>query len=135
MLFSIRINEKLDLSKFCKQANYYIASMDEVIYNIYLPDFKIIAEIVAGACGNTEHLLTMYLMEVFRDQDNEIKSESFITPHLDTRFKESKIIQTLFTGVHGHKAIIQSSSVAKTVENISLIIKLMHKINGLKVFV
>lgn len=134
MLFSIRIGEKLDLVKFAKQANHYIATMDEIIYNIYLPDYKIVAEIVAGANGSTQHLLTMWIAELLRDQDKEIERESIIVPFVDTRFKESKIIQSLFTGVHGYRAIVQSSSVAETVENICLIIKMVHKINHLKAF-
>lgn len=134
MLFTIQIGEKLDLTKFSKQANYYIASLDEVTYHLYLPDYKIVAEIKAGVLGNSEHLLTLYIAELLRDQDGEIKAHTTIRPLEDNRFKESKIVQDIFDDLHSYKGYVQSSSVAQTVEQICSVIKLVHKINHLKIF-
>jgi hypothetical protein len=132
MLFPIHIGEKLDLSKFRRHALHYIANMQEITYHIYLPDFRMIVEI-ASPNNATGHVGSLWLEDITRDKDYEMISSKVIIPCIDTRFKKIKNIRSLFPNDH-YKSSIESNSVADTVENICQIIKLISKINKLKVF-
>jgi hypothetical protein len=132
MQFRIEITEKLDLSKFRKQAAYYTGQMRELSYHFYLPDYKVIVELSTPDDSNY-HLAMMWIVEIFRDQDKEIIREQVVIPLLDTRFKESKDIQSLFPNDH-YKTIFQSNNVKDTIDKICQLVKLTHKINGLKIF-
>jgi hypothetical protein len=132
MLFPIRVGEKLDLSKFRKQATHYIDLMREITYHVYLPNYKVIVEIVLAE-KTTKHLVTMWIVEIFLDQDKEIKNEKVILPLNDMRFKENKDIQSIFE-MDNYKAYFNSSSAADTTDKICRIVKLVHKINHLKAF-
>src|SRR5258708_40189734 len=96
MLFPIHIGEKLDLSKFRKQAAHYIGQMQELTYHFYLPDYKAVINIITPI-GRTNHLVNVTLYELWRDTANEIIRTTPIVPFLDLRFSESKIIQSIFT--------------------------------------
>jgi hypothetical protein len=132
MLFTIQVGEKLDLSKFRKHATHYIGQMREIHYHIYLPDYKVTAEL-ATADNETSHIGYLWIEDIKRDQDNEIIECKMIYPSADTRFKESKDIQSLFPGSYW-KSLINSNSVTETVDKICRMVKLVHKINGLRVF-
>lgn len=134
MLFSIHIGDKLDLSKFRKQAVHYIGQMREVTYDIYSFDYKMIVACKTSE-SSTAHEVTIRIEELKRDADKEITMSSIICPLNDTRFNEIKIIQDIFTIPGSQTAKFSSNSVSHTVDRICSLIKIIHKINGLKAFV
>lgn len=132
MLFRYDFGEKLDLTKFHKQAMHYIGTMRELTYELVLPDYKIHVEIVTLDNSNC-HAVSLQFSDIFRDSDKEITGDKIVIPLIDTRFKESKIIQELFT-IDNYKAYFDSNSTLDTVDKLSKVIKLVHKINHLKCF-
>lgn len=132
MRFTIQIGEKLDLSKFRKHATHYIGQMREIEYHIYLPDYRIIVKLATPDDSNS-HIGSLWIEDLKRDQDNEIIKFHLIFPCLDTRFKEIKDIQIWFPNDE-FRSHINSNSTAETADKICRVVKLVHKINGLRVF-
>jgi hypothetical protein len=132
MQFTIQVGEKLDLSKFRKHATHYIGQMREIYYHIYLPDYRVMVELTTPDDSNS-HMGDLWIEDIERDQDNEIIGCKIIYPNVDTRFKEIKDIQILFPSSYW-KSQINSNSVTETVDKICRVVKLVHKINGLLIY-
>jgi hypothetical protein len=132
MQIRIDIKEKLDLSKFRKQATHYLGQMRELSYHFYLPNYRVLVESVS-LDDTTAHLVTLWIEEIKRDTDYEILTGKAVIPIIDTRFKESKIIQELFPNDH-YKSSFQSNNTSDTVNKICQVVKLVYKINNLKAF-
>jgi hypothetical protein len=132
MLFRYDFGKKLDLSRFKKQAPHYILNMREVTYDLFMPDYKMIVEI-ATPDNCTGHTGSLSLYDIIRDDDGDIVSEHVIVPLIDTRFREIQSIKDIFKIDH-YKAHFDSNNATDTVEKICNLLKLIHKINNLKVF-
>lgn len=132
MEFRYDFGEKLDLTRFRKQAIHYMSSMREITYILYLPNYKVIAEITTPD-NLPGHLVSIYFSEIIRDSSGTIVSDNAIIPLTDSRFKEIKDIQNLFKIDH-YKAYMTSYNSAETVNQICNLLRLVHKINRLKVF-
>lgn len=126
--------EKLDITKFTKQAKHYIAQMPNLEYHFVLPHYKMLSQIDA-VDNSTAHLVNIRIFEIKRDKDGEIISQNIIRPYSDTRFKEIKIIQELYKNIYDDKVYWTSNSVAYTVDKIISLLKIIHKINNLQVFI
>lgn len=133
MKFRYDFAEKLDLTRFRKQAPHYISLGRESTFELYVSDFRINVS-VATPDDQNAHTVSLFFEEIKRDPDGEIISARIITPLIDTRFKEIKSIQGLFDG-SDYKSHFESNSSALTVDNICNIVRLVHKINNLKVFI
>jgi len=132
MLYRYDFGEKLDLSRFKKQAPHYINSMREVTYDLFMPDYKMSVEI-STPDNSTGHIVSLSLYDLDRDDDGDIIRERVIIPLIDTRFREIQPIKDIFKIDH-YKAHFDSNSSVDTVEKIAKLLKLLHKINNLKVF-
>lgn len=132
MLFRYDFGEKLDLTKFIKQATHYIGTMRELAYDLYLSDYKMRVEVVTPDNSNS-HTVTIFFYEIGRDPDGELVGEKIIIPLIDTRFKELRDIKDVFK-IDNYKAHFDSNSAQFTVEKICKILKILYKINNLKVF-
>jgi len=132
MIIRYDFGEKLDLSLFKKQATRQIGMMRRSTYNIFVKDYKIVADI-STPDDSTNHQVSLTLFEIKRDTDGEIKTAYTIYPYQDTRFKELRDITNIFP-LDQHEAHFESNNVAKTVDELSSIIKIIHKINSLKAF-
>ncbi len=126
------VGDKLDLTRYTKQATAYIGAMREVSYDIYFEHYKLHVEIARLAHSNA-HTATIYFYEVTRDESGEIGEKVIITPLSDTRFKECQAIKDLWKNDH-YKAYFDSNNAAATVEKINKVIKLIYKIENLKAF-
>lgn len=133
MEFRYDFGEKLDLTRFKKQAPYYIGQMRELTYNCYLADYKVVAEI-STPDGSTTHRVSYYFMELTRNPDGTIQDQRAVLPRSDTRFREIKVIQSIFP-IDGYKAYFDSNSAQNTVDKLCDLITLVHKINHLKAFI
>jgi hypothetical protein len=132
MEFRYDFYEKLDLTKFKKQGAHYIGSMRELTYNFFLPEFKVVAEIITPD-NSSGHLVTVYFFELVRAKDRTIEAEKAVIPLIDTRFKEIKDIQSLFKIDH-YKANFDSNNAKDTVDKLCNLVRLVFKINSLKAF-
>jgi hypothetical protein len=133
MLFSYTFGEKLDLTRFRKQAIHYMGKMDEATYHLYLPHYKMTVE-SAKKSNSTAHIITITLSDIKRDSDKEITSEWKVVPLLDTRFKDNFDIQNIFTMPPGYGGIFTTSNTEEAVEIICRVLKYIHKLNHLKAF-
>ncbi len=122
-------SEKLDLSRFKKQAPHYIGTMREMVYWFYLPDYRIEVQITCTD-NTTNYLVKICIDEIVR----EYLSTKYYTIHPDSdiRFADIKIIQNTFT--FGPYAELTSNDVKQITNTICDIVKVVHKINGLKAF-
>jgi len=137
MLFTYTFGEKLDLTRFRKQAAHYMGNMNEINYDLYLPHYKIKIEsstVKTKATNSNAHIATISIFDIKRDDDGEIKREEVIFPLLDSRFKESKDIQAVFLINDTYRGNFISNSTQDTVEKLCCVIKLVHKIDHLKAF-
>ena len=132
MIFRYDFGEKLDLSKFQKQATHYIGRMRQITYHIFVKDYNVVIDIVTPDDSNI-HNVRMTLFEIKRDSENEIKNVITIHPYKDLRFKELNSIMDIFP-VDSPEANFGGNKVVGTVEKLCAIIKIIHKINGLKAF-
>lgn len=122
----------LDLTRFKRQAPQHINSIAKLNFLFLLNEFKVVAE-VETPLGMTGHTTTIYFFEVIRDKDFDITSEKAVIPLLDTRFKELADIQKIFTIDH-YKAHFDSFDAQETVNKLCNLLRILNKINHLKVF-
>lgn len=126
------IGDKLDLSRFQKRASREIAQMRSLTYHFYVLSYKIEVNIdTPDDCTN--HLVGFSIMELQKDEDNEIKSCFTIKVTDDLRFKTFPDLVKYYEPFAdtGH---FQSASVDETIDILSSFIKIIYKINNLKVF-
>lgn len=133
MKFRYDFAEKLDLSRFKKQALHYINVGRESTFELYVNDFKINVEI-ATFDGQDAHIASLYFEEIKRDLDGEIISTNIITPMIDLRFKDIENIKHIFDESN-YKSHFNYKSTTFLVDHICFIIKLLNKINSLKAFI
>ena len=122
----------LDLTRFKRQAPGHINTIAKLNFLFLLNEFKVVAEVEtpAGAHG---HSVTVYFFELTRDKEFDITSEKAVIPLVDTRFKELADIQEIFTIDH-YKAHFDSPDAQETVDKLCNLLRIVHKINHLKVF-
>jgi len=133
MNFRFDFGEKLDFSRFKRQAPHYISLAKPLDYHFYLPHYKMSAEIRSSE-NNSGHVVLIRFWEIFKDKDGEIIDQRMIYPLNDTRFQEIGDIKSLF-GPNKHEAEFESFNSVNTVERICFLIKILSKINNLKVFI
>jgi hypothetical protein len=126
------LGDKIDLSRFQKQIIREIGSMRRLIYDVYVKGYKINVDIVTPDDSNA-HQVTIRLFELERDENQEIRVGKQLTPANDLRFKELKDVTNIFP-IDQHEANFESNNVAKTAQELCSIIRIIYKINNLKVF-
>jgi len=132
VLFRYDFGEKLDTTKFNVQAQHYIGQIHQIDYRLVLPNYKLKIDISTPEL-QTQHLISVSLYSLTRDEDGEIKNEEIIYPLRDTRFKDFNIIKEIWTTSDTLGGWI-SNSTAETVNKIIKLLTIVHKINNLRVF-
>ncbi|CAM6004246.1 unnamed protein product [Sphagnum balticum] len=122
----------LDLTRFKRQAPNHIKTIAKLNFLFLLNEFKVVAEVETPA-GSHGHSVTVYFFEVTRDKDFDITSEKAIIPLVDTRFKELTGIKEIFTIDH-YKAHFDSSNAQETVDKLCNLLRIVHKINQLLIY-
>lgn len=138
MLFRYDFDKNLDLSKFKKQFLHYISKMvslniSEIRYHFSLRMFQLSVEI-KWIENPINHIVKFYISEVSRDSDKEIISGKNISPLRDTRFQEIKLFKDFFDTNYATQGSFVSYNIQHTADTICQIVKLLHKINDLKIF-
>lgn len=133
MLFRYDFNSKLDLVRFCKQANYHIGNMRDLTYNIFLPNYKIVIEILSTA-NKSAHYALLFCSDLKRDDDGSIINETIISPMFDSRFMDISFFKELYIYNLNYKATFYSDKNDFTIGKISLFIKILFRFEKLKAF-
>jgi hypothetical protein len=133
MNFRYDFGEKLDLSKFKKQALFYISTQTEVVYSLIVSNFRINVTITTPENGNV-HQVLISADEQTRDSNGGITCSKVLQLANDIRFKNNKYVIELFQ-LNEYSAVFKSNCVQTTVDMLCDLVKLFHKINSLKVFV
>ena len=128
MNFRYDFGEKLDLTKFVKQAVFYI-SLYPTEYTIFTKDYKLVFKtfIEEGVIFTKIHIF-----DIHRNTDNTISGYKSVFSD-DSRLESFKEITSLFL-INRYEAFFTSTSSKEVVDKLSLIIKVIHKINNLKAF-
>lgn len=135
MILRYDFGEVLDLSKFQKQALHYINCMPSLTYHFCVSNYRLVAEINKSSDSLLDHhTVTFSLFSGNKDADGDIINHNIVVPLSDTRFKEVQEIVSLFTFDASKSDTIISNSAEKTVEKLSRLIRVLHKINKLKAF-
>lgn len=135
MLLTYNFTDTLDLTKFQKQATHYIGSMFSVIFDLYLPSFKIVADVMADYLGNGYHITTTITLFALTRNQGEIVSCHAINPLADMRFSDIPLIQEMFDDSGVCKSTFTSNNIAEVVDKVSFLLKLLSKIDRLRAFV
>jgi hypothetical protein len=132
MIFRYDFGDKLDLSKFRKQAEHYLSRMPNIQYDIFTKDYYI--SIVAKTEEDSRlQIIYISINDVSRDL-GEITYCKAVVPTNDTRFQGFKDLVALYDP--GYTAAVITNYNSKDTTNILCdIIKIVHKINSLKVFI
>lgn len=131
MIFRYDFGEKLDLSKFVKQASFYIKKYPDTEYHLFTKDFKILFSTEPFSGPNIFVRITVF--SIIRDSDGEISNLERIFLIGDSRFESFNLIPTLFNP-YMSEATFQSDSIKDIISKVSELIKIIHKINYLKAF-
>lgn len=126
MQFRYDFGEKLDLSKFRKQAKHYSKYQSE--YLLVLGEFLLIANFES----NNRVQLTAF--DITKDADGNISKKKFIFLAEDNRFQEFKDVRYFTENNSAHPFTIEKQVDAETIDRICNLIKVFHKVNGLKAF-
>ena len=132
MQFRYDFGDKLDLTKFRKQAEHYIGTMQRLTYIFFVKDFKVMADIVTPD-GCNGHMVTISIREISRDADGELTDQSSIIPLNDLRFKQIKEIKEVFI-IDQPEGNFDSNSVTNTINKICCILNIVQRINNLRAF-
>jgi hypothetical protein len=139
MLFTYVFGDKLDLSRFRKQAINYISTIPDVQYHLYLSTYKIHLEI-STPHTKSGHITTISIFRLKRNENKEIIRSELIHPLIDSLFQEIKAIQDIWSPilgtnyVPGSRTTFTSNSVTESVEKICIILKIVSKVDNLKAF-
>jgi hypothetical protein len=138
MLFRYDFDNKLDLSRFQKQALHYMGTMPEVTYHLFVFDYKMIVDVRKTMPINSKgiepcYLVSLQIFDLKRDQDNEIIESKSILPMNDPRFNEMKDFTQIFSLDHA-TGDFTCDKVEIIVEKISKMIKMFNKLNTMKAF-
>ena len=125
------VGEKLDLPRMRKQLSRLIGTMPEITFEIYIIGFRVEINIVKCEESSLQDVRLKILN--IKSLGGVIQSSVLITPSLDNRFSELKVIKELFPPGE-YAANFQSSSKEEIIDKICPVIKTVHKINNLKVF-
>ena len=126
----------LDLSIMRKQLVYYIGKIPEIKYQIYLNNFYVEIDILQNVDDTTstyhEVYLTMYDLKKVADI---ITAKYIISALTDMRFSELKLINSLYDNTTiASTAHFKSKNITDTIEKLCNLIKLLHRMENLKIF-
>lgn len=125
MYFRYDFDQKLDLSKFRKSAEFYLSTQPSIKYDFYLSDFRIGAYIQQLA--NHQHKLELIIEEKLSI------NYKLLIPSQDDRFKEIKLFQKF--PIDFYQLEEASNSVKQTINTICDFVIFIHKINNIRIFV
>lgn len=126
------VGDKLDLSRWQKQAPHYIGTMRRLTFYLYFKHYKIHVNIDTPNDANA-HMVTFVIMELGRDVEGEIQVNKIIYPITDCRFQEIKDVTKYFLA-RSDEGQFQSNNTQFTVDELSKIIKYVYKVENLKAF-
>lgn len=127
MNFRYDFGEKLDLSKFQKQATHYAKNQSEYIlvmshFMIWVKFFQV-------------QRVSIATYDIIKDPDGNIIQKQAIYLGSDDRFQGFKDVQFFTRNCPpGFEFEVRFAEYDKIIEQICGLIKIFHKINGLKAF-
>lgn len=124
--------DRLDLSIFRKQASHYIARMQNVNCFFFTKDYRLLAEI--GYVRNqNNYTVNIYFSEIIRNENNEIDYGNNIDVTKHPLFEDILSIKSLFE-INPSKAIFIANNIQEIIDRLCYLVKILHKINNLKIF-
>ena len=140
MLFRYDFDNKLDLSRFKKQAAHYIRSMPEITYHLVVNDYKMVFDIrktkvTSDSAEAADHnfVTALQIFDLKRDSDHEISESKIVFPMNDPRFQEMEDFIKIFP-VDKATGEYLTKNADELIEKMSDFMKMLNKLNRLKAF-
>jgi len=127
----------LDLSKFEKQIPVYIhrlnyMAMENLLIDVFVKGYKLSFNITSDLDVKSNNI-EISLFEILRNKDGDLTSGTKLIPANDIRFADIKVFSDLFCP-NDYSACFVSSDIDLIRERMCTLIKIVHKINKLKMF-
>jgi hypothetical protein len=133
MIFRYDFDKQFDLSKFRNQTLHYISTIDNIEYDIFVRDFQVIFNIKHDSLPF--HNFNIKIFSLKRNNKNEIIQKIKLFPLAeDSILNNCKDIIDLYIDQYCCEANIVSNDFKYTVNKMCNIIKILYKINKLKIF-
>lgn len=134
MNFRYDFGQKIDLTKFRKQALHYIKASSENSWEFYISDYRICFTSVRIA--NESYTFQLEIQELKRDGDGNISDRINVRPMTNTKFMDAQCFHVFFDPNNKYQitSSIDSSDVEFIVDSLITAIKYLFKIEKLKVF-
>jgi hypothetical protein len=129
MIFRYDFDKNLDLVKFSKQAQHYISIFEEISYYLFLEKYKFTVTINKI---NESYISKLCLFDIKRNPSGDIVDSNEILPINDIRFNSLKEIVKIFPD--DHIGVIECSSSKETSEKLIRLIKIVNKLENLKIY-
>lgn len=133
MFLRYDFGEKLDLSKFRKQCKYYIDQNYEMRYWMIFPRYKMVVDITKFKESLAVHQVDLAIYDIVKKDDGTVIGEASIAPASDDRFKSFESVRQIFMP-NLNKTSFGCNNSDVIADKICSIIKIVHKIDGLKAF-
>lgn len=123
------LKNKLDLSNFETQSNFFLAKKQQCDFSFYLKDMAIVFEVEYDSIIANEYRIIVNMSELDKEK-NETSPYRKIYPLTDPRFSDLSFIKDLFVN-SSSEGLCAKSSKEDVIGFIMFMIKLMYKINKL----
>ena len=132
MLFRYDFSKEPDFAALKKQMLHYIRLIKDVTYHFLLKDYRIVTRIYENSEGR--YSIALYINDIVRDSDGEIIRHNEIIPLSDVRFKDIHKISYMFCSDLTNEAEFTADAIEPSVDTLISVIKIVSRINRLKVF-
>ena len=130
MLFNFYFNESLDFTQFRRQALHYLNISKNITYHLFLKNYKLVCEIEKL---NSFFKVQFSIVQILRDNDQDIVDGSFVIPLSDIKFKDLRDIVNSFSSDNS-VGEFKAADVIVAVDFMCRTLKMLNKINKLNVF-
>jgi len=131
MLIRYDFSKEPDLAALKKQMLHYIPLIKDITYHFLLKDYRIVTHIAENS--ESRYSVALYINDIVRDAEGEIIKHNEIIPLSDIRFKDIHRISDMFC-LDLHEAEFTVDAVEPSVDVLIGVIKIVSRINRLKVF-
>jgi hypothetical protein len=134
MIFRYDFSKGVDFTAPRKQMLYYIPKLKDVTYHFLLKDYRIVTSFVENQ--DSTYTISLHINDIVRDEDGEIVRHNAIIPLSDMRFQNIHKISDMFvSGSHESYFTSNADDIESNVDLLIRIIKIVDRINNLKVFI
>lgn len=134
MKFRYDFGQKIDLTKFRKQALHYIKAHSENKWEFHISIYRVFFASVHR--GNKMYRFELELQEFEKDNNGDISKCINVRPGLDTKFNEVKCFHVFYDPNNKYQIVGSTNSldIELIIDSLIYILKYISKVENLKAF-